>query len=321
MSIVRQIFLRREYSVAALLLLTFIGVSLVNPAFASLKNLQDILWATVPVAIVACGLTFVIVLGEIDISVGSLMGLCAVTLGSLASPDRLGWPVWQSILAVLSLGAFVGLVNGMLVVWGRVPSIIVTLGMLTALQGVIEVVLHGEEIQHLPDSLRFWGKGLLGPFPFPVLVAAIVAILAAVLATRTPLGRRLYATGSNPHAARLAGLPVNGIKIFAFMLTGLLTALATLVTVPRLSNIASGVGKGFELTVVTAVVVGGTALAGGRGTIGGALLAAVLVGAINTALTLLRLDSLSYWERAIQGAFILLAVLADHLVRRDEEGA
>ncbi len=183
----------------------------------------------------------------------------------IASVGRFG----RGVLAVLFLGMAVGFINGALVVWGRVPSIIVTLGMLTALQGVIEVVLHGEEIRSLPEALRFWGKGTIGPLPFPLLVAAVVAIFAAVLATQTPLGRRLYATGSNAHAAELAGLRVNRIKLFAFTLTGFLTALATLVTVPRLSNIASGVGKGFELTVVTAVVVGGTALAGGRGTIVG----------------------------------------------------
>jgi ribose/xylose/arabinose/galactoside ABC-type transport system permease subunit len=317
MSILR-LFRQREYAVATLLVLTFTGVSLVNHAFATPQNMLDILWATVPVAIVACGLTFVIVLGEIDISIGSLMGLCAVTMGNLASTDRLGWPVWASIFVVLGLGMTIGFLNGALVVWGKVPSIIVTLGMLTALQGVIEIVLHGQEIHSLPEALRFWGKGMMGPLPIPLLVAAGVAILASVLAVQTPLGRRLYATGSNPHAAQLAGLSVTRIKLFAFTLTGFLTALATLVTVPRLTNIASGVGKGFELTVVTAVVVGGTSLAGGRGTIIGSLLAAVLLGAINTALTLLRLDSLTYWEKAIQGAFILLAVLVDHLVRRKE---
>ena len=320
MTTIKRLFRQREFAVAALLALTFVLVALKNPVFLSPGNIGDILMSNVPFFIMACGLTFIIVLGEIDISVGALYGFLAVVMGTLASTDRMARPVWQAVAAVLALGLFVGLVNGALVVWGRVPSIIVTLGMMTALQGAIEVVRHGQEIQGLPDALRWLGIGKIAGVPFPLLVAIVVAICCAVMAVFSPLGRRLYATGSNPHAAKLAGLRVNGIKLFAFALSGLLTAIAMLVTVPRVANIATE-GHQYELTVVTAVVVGGTALAGGRGTIIGSMLAVLLLGAISTAITLLKLEGLAYWEKAIHGAFILLAVLADHLMGRDKEGA
>ena len=319
MSIAQRFFQQREYAVALLLGLSILGVALINPAFVSGANLSSILFNAVPFVIMACGLTFVILLGEIDISVGSLYGLCAVTMGLLASPERLGKPVGLAIAVALGLGALVGFINGALVVWGKVPSIITTLGMLTALHGVMVIVMGGDTIKNLPPGLRFFGTGKVVGIPVPLLIAALVLIFCAVLATQTPLGRRIYAAGSNAHAATLAGLSVNGLKLFAFTFTGFLTALAALVSVPVLDVIENSVGQGYELKVVTAVVVGGAALKGGRGTIIGSLLAALLLGMIGTALIFLKLgDAVTYWERAIQGGFILLAVLADHLTRRGE---
>lgn len=314
---VRATAWRREGGVLALLALTVVVVTVINPAFLAANNVRDVLVQAAPAAIVACGLTFVVLTGEIDISVGAMMGLLAAVLGTLSSTERLGWPVAAGIAATLALGTGIGLVNGLLVTLGRVPSIIVTLGMMTMLQGVTEIVMGGEWIKALPAGLRFWGTGAVAGVPVAGGVAILVALICSLLARETPLGRRIYAVGSNPHAARLAGLKTHRVKLFVFTFTGFLTAVATLVSVPRLSVIESGIGRGFELLVVTAVVVGGTSINGGRGSIAGSLLAVVLLGLIGTALIFLRLgESATYWERAIQGAFILLAVLADHLARR-----
>lgn len=306
---------RREGSLLALLFVVIVAVSLLNPTFLAFNNLRDMLVSAAPVALVACGLTLVVVMGEIDISVGSLMGLLAAVLGICTSTDRLGLPVAAGIAVTLALGALVGFINGALVVWGRVPSIIVTLGMLTALQGLTEIIMGGEWIKNLPPSLRVFGTGSVLGVPISVAVAALVVAATIILARDTPLGRRIYAAGSNPHAARLSGLKVSRLKLFVFTLTGFLTGVATLVSVPQLSVIESGVGRGFELLVVTCVVVGGTSISGGRGTIIGSTLAVLLLSMIGTALIFLHLGtSATYWERAIQGAFILLAVLADHLM-------
>lgn len=307
----------RENRVLGLLLLTLVVVGLINHAFLSGGNLRDMLVGSVPTMIVACGLTFVIVLGEIDISMGSLMGVLAMLLGLLASPSHAGWPVGAAIALVLLAGAAVGLINGLLVTLGRMPSIIVTLGMKTVLAGLTLVLMNGQEINGLPRGLRFFGIGTFLRVPISLWAALVVVVMTALLARQTPLGQRLYAAGSNPDAARLAGLSTTKLKLFAFGLTGFLTAVATIVSVPRLSVIESGIGKGFELLVVTCVVVGGTSISGGRGAVLGSVLAALLLGLVRPMLTFLHLGpSADHWEKAIAGAFILVAVLADHLARQ-----
>lgn len=319
-SVWKRLSRQREWSVLGLLLLTLAGVGIVNPRFLASGNLRDILIASVPTVIVACGLTFVIVMGEIDISMGGLMGVLATAMGQLTSPSHAHLPVAEGVALTLLLGTSVGLLNGVLVAFGRMPSIIVTLGMLTVLQGVNLTLMNGQWITDLPPGLRALGIGTLGGLPISVLVALVTVLLAVALARETPLGRRIYASGSNPDAARLAGVSLWKTKLFVFTLTGFLTAVATVVSIPRLSVIESGVGQGFELLVVTCVVVGGTSISGGQGSIAGSVLAALLLAVVRPMLIFLKLgESATYWERAIQGVFILLAVLADHLTRRRRE--
>ncbi len=304
-----------------LVLLAALATAL-NPAFLSARNLTDLLLTAAPTLIAACGLLLVIASGEIDISIGSLMGLCAAVAGTLSSPDRLGLPPWVAVLATLGLGLGVGLFNGLLVSAVRVPSIIVTLGMLTVLKGANELLMAGRWITRLPEGLRAWGTGSVAGVPVPMLVAAGVLGTTWLLANRTAWGRRVFAVGSNPGSARLAGVSVERTKLAAFGLAGLLVALATLVSVPRLSVVDSGVGVGFELLVVTCVVVGGVPIRGGTGTVLGVALGVLLMSSIRTVLIFLQLgESSLYWERAIQGALILAAVMADPAGRRREARA
>jgi len=245
------------------------------------------------------------------------MGLLAVVLGICCSEQRLHWPVLAGIVVTLLMGSALGLLNGVLVTVGRIPSIIVTLGMLTALRGVTILLMAGQTIEYLPQGLRTIGTGSLLGVPISLLVAALVITGSVILARDTPLGRRLYAAGSNAYAAALAGLPVDQLKVFAFVLTGFLTAVSTVVTVPQLSVIEAGTGQGLELAAVTAAVVGGTSISGGRGSITGTMLAALFLSMVRTILIFLRLGpQAAYWESAVQGAFILGAVLVDHLARQ-----
>ena len=317
----REIAQRREYGVAILLAVTLTIVAVANPNFLQAGVLRDILVNNAAFAIIACGVTFVIVTGEIDISVGSLAGLLAAVIGLLSSSDYAGMSIAWVVPVVLGIGTAVGVTNGLLVAYLRVPSIIVTLGMLTALRGVTEILMEGKWIQNLPQDLRYLGTGAILGVPVSVWTAAVVIGGCMILATRTPLGRRIYAVGSNVQAARLAGLSPRRIKLFAFTLTGFLVAVAALVSVPKLSVIDPGIGKGWELFVITAVVVGGTSVSGGKGTLAGTVLGVLLLGIVGTVLIFLRLgDRATYWERAIQGGFILLAVLVDHLSRRRDAG-
>jgi ribose/xylose/arabinose/galactoside ABC-type transport system permease subunit len=318
----RRVASQREYGVLTLLMLTAAVVSIVNPGFLAAGNIRDLLVKTSPAIIVSCGLTLVIVTGEIDISVGSMMGLLATVMGIVTSPDRFGGAVWLGVVATLSVGTALGFINGLLVTAGRVPSIVVTLGMLTALRGITELLMHGEWIENLPAGLRFFGTGALLGVPVCVATALAVLALSLVLTRQTPLGRRIYAVGSNPRSASLAGISPRLIKIAVFTITGFLTGVATLVSVTQLSVIESGIGVGFELLVITCVVVGGTSISGGRGSVVGSALGVWLLGTVGTALIFLRLGEQStYWERAIQGAFILLAVLVDHVARRKDRPA
>lgn len=290
-------------------------VSAINPAFASAQNLKDLLVQSAPAIIVGCGMTFVVLTGEIDISVGSLLGLLAALMGVLSSPQHLGLPVAVVMILTLAAGAFVGLVNGLLVTVGRVPSIIATLGMLTILRGITEFTMAGQWITDLPPGIRALGTGGVAGVPWCLWVAATVVIASLLIAHRTTLGLRFYAVGGNADAAELARISTMRVKLIAFTLVGLLTGAAALVTVPQQSVVESGIGVGFELVVITAVVVGGTAIRGGIGGITGTVLAALLLGEIRTSLVFLKLgDTATYWERGIQGAFILAAVLADHIV-------
>lgn len=321
-SLLRRLAAQREYGVLGLFLMTLAIVSVVNPAFLSADNFRDLLIKSAPTIIIACGVTLVIVTGEIDISVGSLMGLCAAMMGHLMSTasDRLGWPVWAGVPLVLLLGGAIGLINGLLVTIGRVPSIIVTLGMLTALRGMTELLIGSTWIQNMPPGLRHLGTGQFAGIPIPVLVALIVVVLFLVLTLRTPLGRRIYAVGSNVRSAHLAGISQQKIKLIVFVITGVLTGVATLVSATQLQVINPNFGKNVELLVVTCVVVGGTSISGGVGTIAGSVLGVLLLSSVSTVLIFLQLGTeATYWERAIHGGFILAAVLIDHMARRKGE--
>lgn len=304
---------QREQSVLALIIVVTMLVTWFDPGFLSLMNVRDLMVRCAPIAIIACGVMLVVITGEIDISVGSLMALLGAILGLSLSRQHYALPTSLGILLVLLVGTCSGWMTGLLVTVGRVPSIMATLGLMTALRGATTWTMRGGNIQGLPEGLTRWAKQGLWGLPLGVWIAAVVVIVTAWLIHRTPLGRRIYAVGSSPHSARMAGLSEARIKRFVFAYTGFLTALATIVDVPRLPQIEAGIGKELELLVVTCVVVGGVSITGGRGTLAGVLLAVFLMTMIRPMLTFLAVgESGEKWTKAIQGAFILFAVVADH---------
>jgi rhamnose transport system permease protein len=303
----------RRLAVGVILFAVIAAVCAANPSFASLQNLRDLLVQSAPAVIVGCGMTVVILVGEIDISAGSLLGVLAALMGVLSSPQHLGLSAPAVIAFTLLAGMAVGFINGLLVAVGRVPSIVATLGMLTILRGITELVLGGNWITDLPPSIRYLGTGSFASVPLCIWGATIVAASLFAMTRFTPFGLHLRAVGGNATAAAMARISVVRVKLLAFTLVGLLTGVAALLCVPQQSVIESGIGVGFELVVVTAVVVGGTSIQGGTGGIIGTVLAALLLGSIRTALVFLKVGEMAtFWEKAIQGAFILAAVLADH---------
>jgi rhamnose transport system permease protein len=302
---------RREISVS--LAVAALGVVLlaVTPGFYARENLVDVFLANMPVLVIALGMTLVILTSQIDISVGSVFAICSVASGVLA---KAGLPLPLVALGTCAAGAALGALNGALVAWVRIPSIVATLATMVALRDGLRWITEGAWVQDLPPSFQWLGASQ-SAYPFVVGATALLLQLLFAWGLRDlPAGRAVYATGSNPDAARLAGLPTARITFAVFALLGALTGLAALLNAVRFNQIPSNAGIGLELKVIAAVVVGGVAITGGRGSVTGTLLGVVLLGMIGPALTYLGVTA--YWERAIQGAIILAAVAFDALRAR-----
>jgi len=299
---------RREVSVALATGALGLVLLLVAPSFFSRENIADIFLANLPVLIVALGTTLVILTGQIDISVGSVFAIAGVMAGLLA---KAGLPLVLVVAGACATGAALGALNGALVAYVRIPSIVATLATMVALRDALRWGTDGAWIQDLPPRFQWLGLGQIG---YPILAGAIAFALYAALAwtlRHLPAGRAVYATGSHADAARLAGIRTPFVTYAVFLLAGGLTGLAALLNAVRFNQIPSNAGIGLEMKVIAAVVVGGTAISGGRGSVTGTLLGVILLGAIGPALTFLGVSA--YWERAIQGAIILTAVAADAL--------
>jgi len=299
---------RREISVALAILALSIVLGLAAPGYFSGENLNDLFLANMPVLVVALGVTLVVLTGEIDISVGSMFAVCSVAAGALA---HWGLPIPVAALLTCALGAAIGATNGALVAYLRLPSIVVTLAMMVMLREALRWTTQGAWVQDLPAGFQWFG---LSQNAYPVAAVVIVLALFAGLAwgmRHLAAGRAVYATGSNADAARLAGFDTALVKWTVFVATGVLTAVAAILNSVRFNQIPSNAGLGLELKVIAAVVVGGAAIRGGRGSFVGTVLGVMLLGAIGPALTYLGVSA--YWERALQGAIILAAVAIDAL--------
>ncbi|MDW8105237.1 MAG: ABC transporter permease [Armatimonadota bacterium] len=300
----------REVSVGVFLLL-LLGYFGATPGFLQERNLRDILINAAPLVIAACGMSLVILAGMIDISAGSALAVCAVVAGLTA---KAGAPLALVILLPVLTGAAIGAVNGWLVAFLRIPAIIVTLGMMSVLRGGIIWWTRGEWIGNLPPSFWAVGRGEVAGIPNPVWIALGMVVATALLLARTPFGRHIYAVGGNPLAAARMGISVRRVLWWVFVLHGALIGLSALVYASRFSVIQSNTGVGFELLVISAVVVGGVNIFGGQGTVWGSALGALLLQVISTGLIFRRVSE--YWAPSVQGALVLLAVVADALRTR-----
>ena len=295
----------RELSVACALALLLLVLAVIAPAFFEPQPLLSRLTREAPTLIVACGMALVIISRQIDISVGSLFGVCGVCAGLLAAA---GWPLWALVPLSICLGGLLGAVNGALVAGLRLPSIVVTLATMVIAREGLRWQRQGAFV-NLPDALQWFGLSQrAGQFTLIGLALAILAALAWAMKNMAA-GRFIHATGSDAEAARLAGIRPQFTTFAVFVFMGALTGLAALLNLVQSPQVDPKSGAGLELKAIAAAVVGGVAVSGGRGSLWGVFAGVLLLSCINPALTYLHVEA--YWEKAIQGAIILLAVIAD----------
>ena len=295
----------RELSAATAFVVLLLAVGIVAPSFFSAANLRDLLVSNAPVLIVAVGMTLVIVAGQIDISVGSQFAVCSIAAGLLAK----ALPMPIVVLLVIAAGCLLGSINGWLVARAKIPAIVVTLATLVAWRDGLRWATEGAWVQNLPSNFQWFGFGqTAGQMLIVVVSLAVLAALAWAM-RNLPAGRTVYALGSDAEAARLAGINPPLVTLNVFALMGALVGLAALLNAVRFSSVPANAGIGLEMKAIAAVVVGGAAITGGRGTLWGTLIGVALLGTIGTALTFAGINP--FWEKAIQGAIILAALVSD----------
>jgi ribose transport system permease protein len=306
----------REAGIGLALLLLVIVFSVLSPVFLSASNITNIFTQISINVIVAVGMTFVILIGGIDLSVGSVMALCAVVAGTVLKLEGLGetQAVMLAVAASVAVGAACGFVNGAISAWWAVPSFIVTLGMLNIARGAALQWTQARTIYEFPDGFNAFGTATLAGIPAIFLVALALVLVGWFVLNRTVYGRLIYAVGNNEEAVRLAGHPVNLIKITAFAIAGVTVGIGAVIYMTRLTIASPILGIGFELNAIAAVIIGGTSLNGGKGSIVGTLLGACIIGVLANGLILLGMSD--FLRQMVTGGVIILAVILDVLRQR-----
>jgi rhamnose transport system permease protein len=308
-SVVLTILRAREVGIAILIALVVLVTSLHNSHFVDSNSIQQLLNGAALIALLGVGETLVIVTRNVDLSVGSVLGLSAYIVGDLFKYHHI--PVWSGFVIGTLIGAAAGALNGFIVTALRVPSLVVTLGMLYVIRGIDGVIVNGEQIdpQYIPNSFTEVGYRNLFGIPWLAIIVAVVVAIVGYAMRSFRASRDLYAIGSNPDAAALAGIPIQRRVFTAFLISGTLAGLAGSLFLALHTQISNNGGVGYELSVVAAVVVGGVAIFGGSGTVVGAALGALLLNTINQALVASRISA--FWNQAIAGALLLAAIAFD----------
>ncbi|MEH2445087.1 MAG: ribose ABC transporter permease [Nostoc sp.] len=294
-----------------ILVIICILFAFLSPNFLTGGNIVNILRQASINIVLATGMTFVILTGGIDLSVGSILAVSAVIALLVSLLPALSW---AAVPAALLAGLLLGLLNGALITFLDVPPFIVTLGSLTALRGVAFLVAKGTTLINRDINFAWVGNTYIGPFPWLVIIALLTVIVSWFVLRQTVLGVQIYAVGGNERAARLTGIKVNRVLLFVYGISGLLAGLAGIMSASRLYSASGIVGTGYELDAIAAVILGGTSFTGGIGTIGGTLLGALIIAILNNGLTLLNLSY--FWQLVVKGLVIILAVTIDRLRRR-----
>lgn len=287
-----------------------IALFIATPTFLTTKNLLNIGIQSATTAILAFGMTFVIVTAGIDLAVGSIAALGAMVSASMFT--NVGMPGWLTLVIGLLIGLAAGAISGLGVAYGKLPAFIATLAMMSVARGLTLVISDGRPIATAPE-VNFLGSNL-GPIPVPVIMLAVAGLACWFILSRTVLGRSMYAVGGNLEAARLSGLPVKKVLVSVYALSGLFAGFAGLLIAGRLSSAQPAAATGYEMDAIAAVVIGGASLAGGAGKASGTLVGALLLAVIRNGLNILNVNS--FWQQVVIGCVIAIAVGIDVLRRK-----
>lgn len=303
---------KEQFTLVMTLIALCVLMTILSDKFLQLTNFRNILRQSSQYGICAIGMTMLILLGGIDLSVGSVQALAGV--GAVYVLNTTG-SVALAILAGIAIGALVGLLNSLVITKMNITPLICTLGTMSIVSGLALVITKAVSIPAEVDAYLQIGMGKLWVIPIPVLILAVLVVIFYFVLNHTVFGRYLYAIGGNAESAKVAGIPVDRVTIIAYVLSGCLTGLAAVILSSRMGSGQPSAGTGFEMTVIAAVIIGGVSLAGGKGTLGGAILGVITLYVLNNGLTLMGLSS--FWQDIMRGALIIIAVFVD--LRRQEK--
>ncbi len=300
-----------------MLLLLFIGIVIIfmatNATFRTPANILNVLRQASFIAIISLGQFFVVLTGGMDMSISAIIGMVSIFFAGFAV--TLGYPVWVAIALVMLMAIVVGFFNGILVVYGKMPAFIGTLVTMTIIKGIYFIYSGGLPIPGLPESFNFLGAGYLGVIPFPIVLMTIISFVLYIVTQHTSLGRSFYAVGGNIEASRLSGINVDFVGIFAFVLCAVLTAIGALGLTSRTLSGNVMLGENLLFDIMTIVVLGGTSLSGGRGSVIGVVIAALFLQVISNMMVLMSINT--YWQWVVKGIILLIVVLIDVNSKRE----
>ncbi len=308
-SMIKKITGFKEIGVIVPLAVLIIIFSCTSDIFLTTNNLLNITRQISIKGLLGIAMTFVIITGGIDLSVGSVIAFSSILTASAIKDYQL--PVLAAVVIGIAVGTLTGLVNGILIAYVNMPAFITTMGTMTILRGLGYIYTQGYPIYDLPQGFRAIGQGNIGIIPISAVILVVVAILAFMILSKTVFGRHIYAVGGNIEAARMAGIRVKRVQLYVYMISGFISGIAAVVQGARVGSGLPTIGQGFEMDAIASVVIGGAAMAGGSGTILGTLLGSLILGVLDNGLSLLNVDS--YVMNVISGVVVILAVLIDQV--------
>ncbi len=298
----------KNYGIVFAFFLICVAMAFLSPVFLRWTNILNVIRQTSIYGIMAVGMTFVILTGGIDLSVGSILAFAGAIAAGLLKADA---SLLLILIATIGMGAALGLANGLFITIGRITPFVVTLGMMSIARSLTLIFTQGYPISGFGDQFRYIGGGDLLGIPFPIVIFLLTVVVAWIILTQTRLGRYTYAIGGNEETVRLSGIRSKVYKTIVYVISGVTSAISALILTSRLNSAEPVAGVGFELDVIAAVVIGGTSLMGGRGGVWGTLVGALLIGVINNGMILLGISP--YFQQLVKGLIIIGAVLLDRL--------